>query len=217
MTSTFTTDFFFKVFLVLFAIFWLCTALRGVAKQRETGERFRWVGSVAGFLITLGALGFFGQAFLATGVVRPPNSLELPPGNVRGVVTSSEGNHIVPLVPSGRIQVYDPHWKFLTGWQVEAHGGDFTVESPQSGVVEVYTGRGSHHYTFTEKGQLISSTTHDQASHRNGSRAPYTVVPTPLLLWPFSSPFLSWGLVFAGLLLLRMTKRLATKKQSGLS
>jgi hypothetical protein len=192
----------------LFAVVWMALAIRGIFHQYSRGERLNWLVWLAGLFVVLGALGFFGSALLSLRVVTLPPSFEWPPGYVNGVVTSPNGLNIVPLEPSGRIQVYGPQWWFVRGWQVDAKGGPFKVVASRPGTIEVYTLRGDHHFTYSGAGELLASTTYAEAfeSLANGGRS--MVVPTFPLLWPFSSPFLSVGLVVIGLLGLRLSKRL---------
>ena len=195
--------------IAVFGVVWLGTVIRGMTKGYGSGQRSNWVTWVAGALVGLGALGFFGSALLAVGMFNPPNSLELPPGYVSGVVTSQDGKYVVPIEPSGRIQIYDSQWKFLTGWQVQAEGGSFKVVAAQPSFVETFTGRGKHHYTFTDTGKLIAADHYSKPFEAlsNGGRS--MVVPTSPLLWPFSSPFLSMALTVVGFLLPKAVKRLA--------
>lgn len=192
----------------LFAIVWVGLALRGIAKQHRRGERLNWIVWVAGLLVVLGAAGFFGSALLAIGMIKLPPSVEWPAGYVSGVVRSSSGLNIVPLEPSGRIQLYSPTWQYMTGWQVAAEGGRFKVAATRPSYIDVFTGRGTHHYVYSDRGKLLESGSYneDYDSLPGGGRS--MVVPTFPLLWPFTSPFLSMGLVILGFLGLRLSKRL---------
>jgi hypothetical protein len=159
------------------------------------------------FLVLTGAGGFFASALLATGVLKLPTSWEWPAGYVNGVVTAADGKHIVPLVPAGRVQIYDSQWHFIRGWNVDAKGGDFRVKYSSSGVIEIFTARGDHHYSFTSDGQLISSITTSQP-YPSSAYGQSLVVPTSPLLWVFSSPFLSWLAVVIGLIGMAIVRKL---------
>jgi len=192
--------------MTVFAVTWIALAIRGISRQSRRGERFNGLVWVGGFLVVLGAAGFFGTALTSLGIVKPPASFEWPPGYVNGVVTSANGVRIVQLGPSGRIQVYGPDWRYLRGWQVAAEGGPFKIVTSQPEKVEVYTLRGRRHFTYSEAGELLATDTYAQPydSLPTGGRS--QVVPTFPLLWPFSSPFLSWGLIVIGLVVLRLSK-----------
>ena len=129
--------------------------------------------------------------------MRLPASYEWPAGYVSGVVTAADGTHIVPLMPSGRLQIYDAKWHFIRGWNVDAGGGNFKVGLSPDGVIEVFTARGEHHYSFTQGGQLISSETFAEP-YSSLPEGESVVIPTSPLLWVFSSPFLSWGVALVG-------------------
>jgi len=98
----------FNLFIALFAGFWLFLAARGMARQFKQADRFKWIVAGMYFLIFIGASGFFAAALSATGVFKLPTSREWLAGYVSGVVTAADGKYIVPLVPSGRVQLYDP-------------------------------------------------------------------------------------------------------------
>jgi hypothetical protein len=157
-------------------------------------------------LVLVGAGGFFAAALSATGIIRLPSSYEWPAGYVRGVVTTADGKHIVPLMPSGRLKIYDSQWHFIRGWNVDAGGGDFKVQCSSNGMIEVFAARGEHHYSFAQDGHLIASESLPEPFSSLPDDGQSVVVPTSPLLWIFSSPFLSWGVAlvgFAGLAILK--------------
>jgi hypothetical protein len=205
----------FGLFLALFAGFWLFLAVRGMArefKRADRSNRSKWIVTVMYVLVLIGASGFFAAGLSAVGVLKLPTSREWPAGYVSGVVTAVDGKYIVPLVPSGRVQLYDSQWRFIRGWNVDALGGDFKVQCSQDGVIEVFTARGAHHYSFAEDGHLIASTTILPEVFSAIPKGQSVVVPTSPLLWVFSSPFLSWGLMvigFAGMAILKKIGRRA--------
>jgi len=200
----------FGLFLVLFAAVWLFLATRGIAKELKTSQQAKWIKGTMYLLILIGAAGFFAAAFSAMGIIRLPTSYEWPAGYVSGVVTAADGKHIVPLMPSGRFQIYDPKWHFIRGWNVNAGGGNFKVGLSPDGVIEVFTARGEHHYSFTQGGQLISSETFSEP-YSSLPEGESVVVPTSPLLWIFSSPFLSWGLALFGFVGVALLKKLRPK------
>lgn len=192
----------------LFAVLWIGLAVLGLFQQYRRGESLNWLVWLGGFLVLLGALGFFGSALLSLGVVSLPSSFEWPSGYVQGIVTSSDGLNIVPLEPSGRVQIYNPQWRFMRGWQVNAEGGPFRVVVYQPGTIGVYTRRGKHHFTYSATGELLASTTYTEPFDSMTNEGHSMVVPTFAILWPFSSPFLSVGLVVIGSLALRLSTKL---------
>jgi hypothetical protein len=148
-------------------------------------------------LIVVGGVGVLASALSAVGPLRLPTDCEWPAGYVRGVVTMPGGNYAVPLWPSGRIQIYDSKWHFICGWNVDALGGYFWVRCSQAGNIEVYPMRGDHRYSFTPEGKLLSSERLDQ-NWPHLPKGQSVFVPTPLLLWIFSSPIISGAVAVVG-------------------
>jgi hypothetical protein len=198
----------FNLFLVVFAGFWLFLATRGMVREFKRADRFKWIVAALYFLILIGASGFFAAALSAGGVLKLPTSREWPAGYVSGVVTAPDGKYIVPLVPSGRVQLYDPQWHFIRGWNVDAGGGDFKVQYSPDGLIEVFTARGARHYSFTEDGHLVAPARILPETFSSLPRGETVVVPTPPLLWIFSSPFLSMGAVVIGSIGLASLKKI---------
>jgi hypothetical protein len=119
-----------------------------------------------------------------------------------------DGRYVVPLVPSGRVQIYDSQWQFLRGWSVEAQGSEFGVEC-SSKEIEVLTARGEHCYSFTDDGKLISTSSLSEPYYSLPKTGESVKVPTSPLLWVFSSPFLSMGLAVIGFVGIALVKKLA--------
>jgi len=185
----------FSIFLSLFAAFMLLRTAYGVARDVKKGGGTGWIIGPLGFLLLVGIFGFFVAPLAAMGVLKLSNSFQWPAGYANGVLRTPDGIYVVPLVPAGRIQLYDSQWRFLRGWQVDALAGDFQVESRPNRTIEVFTARGRHHYYFAESGGLISSQTlsSDTEYYSLHSEGISAVVPTSPLLWVFSSPFISWS------------------------
>jgi hypothetical protein len=201
----------FGLFVGTFAVFWLLFVCYVLLRESKGHPKIRWILAFFGLLIMLGAGGFFAAALSASAVLKFPNSFEWPAGYVRGVATTADGKYIVPLVPSGRVQIYDRQWRFIRGWHVDAEGGVFRVACSENGLVDVYTARGQHHYTFTENGDLVSTRTLSEPFDSKGSSDEWVVVPTSPLLWVFSSPFLSWAVAVVGMAGFAMVKKLADR------
>ncbi|HSY31439.1 MAG TPA: hypothetical protein VLA42_05580 [Verrucomicrobiae bacterium] len=201
----------FDLLLVLFAGFWLFQVSRGIRRSLKRGEKTNWVVAAMGLLVLTGFGGFFAAALAAEGILKLPNSFEWPAGYVEGVKTLPDGKSVVPLEPSGRLQIYDPNWRFLRGWHVDAHAGRFRVECPSSGLIEVYTGRGNHHYTYKENGQMVSSMTYSEGFSWPPEEGSYIVVPTTPIGWVFSSPFISWSAGVLGFIGLALVKKFTNR------
>jgi hypothetical protein len=201
----------FNIIFVFFTASMLFLAVRGVARDIKKGGPFKWIIGTLGFLIIVGIVGFWGPWYFALGILQLPNSFQWPAGFTNGVVRTPDGKYVVPLIPSGRVQLYDSQWRFLRGWHIDANAGAIKVECPANGTIEVFTARGLHHYSFTQDGRLISaqplSTYAEYDSlHTEGTSVE---VPTSPLLWVLSSPFLSWGVGAIGGIGLTFVKKRA--------
>ena len=143
--------------LFIFVGLWLFWATRAVVRAFKRSDRLKWIEAVLYFLVVVGVSGFFATALSALGVLELPPSREWPAGYVRGVVTTANGKYIVPLAPSGRIQLYDPEWHFIRGWNVDAGGGNFKVQYAPDGVIEVFIEKKARRYSFTQDGHLVAT------------------------------------------------------------
>ncbi|HLK53947.1 MAG TPA: hypothetical protein VKU42_10865 [Candidatus Angelobacter sp.] len=191
----------------------------GIVRQIKRQKRPNWLVGVSGLVVIIGASGFFAILLVSTGTIPLPNSFEWPAGDVRGVVETSDGKYLVPLVPVGRLQIYDSSWRFLRGWQVDNNGGSFTVDYSPDNEIFVSTSRVQHRYgsvdearryVFTENGKLISELIPNSSGVAESGE--YISVPTWRLLWIFSSPFLSGGFALIGILGLWAAEKLYGNK-----
>jgi hypothetical protein len=206
---------FFDIILVLFAAFWLTTAIRGAMHDLDKTKSAKWIFVVPFIVGLLGASAFFAQALSAEGIIKLPKLYEWPAGYATNVITMPDGKHVVPIVPSGRVQVYNPDWKFVCGWNVDAHGGDFKIAGAAPETIEVFTARGQQHFTFNESGDLLSSGSLADSYYSIPSSGRSLTVRTPLLLWPFSNPFVAVLVLTVGFGTLALVKKL-TKKNTTL-
>ncbi len=178
-----------------------------MTKELWQRSRGKWIKGASYLLLLIGAAGFVAPSVLASGAIVLPSFYELPAGNVIGAVTGVDGKHIVPLVPSGRVQIYDSQWHFIRGWNVDASQGYFNVRCSPDGIIEVFTARNRRHYSFTQDGRLISSESYSGLLQPvPGGQS--VVVPTSPLLWIFSSPFFSWVVWSGGIVGLIVAKKM---------
>jgi hypothetical protein len=193
--------------------FIVCAALMPFSSERGRGWR-RWLTITASCLFVIGGAGFFGSFLSAAGGLNwLPSSFEWPVGYTGGVITTGEGWHVVPHTPSGRIQVYDANWSFVTGWHVDANGGTFKLLAPTKGRIEVVTARGHWHYIFAMDGKLISKNTYEPKSYDSfPEEGESFVVPTAPWLWTFSHPGISWAVALMGMVILAIRERPRERK-----
>jgi hypothetical protein len=168
--------------------------------KRARGYR-KFVGLIGGILAAYGITAFCGLTLSAKGSL--PASFEWPIGRADQLIDAPDGRRVAVHEASARIQVYDRDWKLLHAWVVNAGAGDFkAILLPEDKLV-VWTVRGAQRYVFTLDGTQVERTSYPLEQY---ARLPATVgpgyVPTPILLWPFSSPFAAWSVAIAGGLLL---------------
>jgi hypothetical protein len=168
--------------------------------RRARGYR-KFVGFIGGILVAYGITAFCGLTLSAKGSL--PASFEWPIGRADQLIDTPDGRRVAVHEASARIQVYDRDWKLLHAWVVNAGAGDFkAILLPEDKLV-VWTVRGAQRYVFTLDGTQVERTSYPLEQY---ARLPATAdpgyVPTPILLWPFSSPFAAWSVAIAGGLLL---------------
>ncbi len=159
---------------------------------------------LGGFLMMVGATGFFGAALASMGAFNwLPPSFEWPVGKATGVVSTEDHYYIVPHDPVSRIQVYDQNWKFVRGWSVSAGGGSLHVYITDTNHIHLLARRNKH-LVYDLNGRLLSEGFSDNHGDAYSSLPPGRtyMVPTPIFLWVFSGPFASWLTAGAGVLLL---------------
>jgi len=151
--------------------------------------------------VAYGISAFYGLAYSASG--RLPATFEWPMGRANQLIEGPDGQRIAIHPASARIQVYDRDWKLLHAWVVHAGSGDFrAILLPDERLV-VWTVRGTQRYVFTLDGTQVEQTSYPlEQYHRLPATAGPGYVPTPILLWPFSSPFAAWSVAVVGGLLL---------------
>lgn len=202
----------FNLFLVLFAGIWLFLAARGIFRALKGAERTKWVIVASGFLVLIGSVGFFAEAMSGVGIIKLPKFYECPAGYASGVQKTTSGLYVVPLIAEGRVQLYDSNWHFLRGWNVDALGGDFEVAPTPDGNIEVFTARGEHQYSFTENGDMLSTSSLSDSFWSLPKDGQTVIVPTSPLLWAFSSPVISWGIAVLGFIGLGIVKKFTSQK-----
>jgi hypothetical protein len=189
-----------------------CGAWAAYRSREHTGRR-QWLTAAGGGLAVIGGLGFLGAAFSAAGGLRwLPADFEWPVGFANGVLTTLDGKHVVPHAATGRIQVYDPDWKFVTGWFVNAGGGTFKLGLKGRDTIEVITARRQMRYLYTIHGYLLVSETYKPLTYSDfPTSGKSVVVPTRWWLWTFTTPFFSWIIGAVGMALIMFSD--PTKKK----
>jgi hypothetical protein len=168
---------------------------------RGRGYR-KFVGFVGGIVAAYGITAFCGLSLSAKGSL--PATFEWPMGRADQLIDAPDGRRIAVHEASARIQVYDRDWKLLHAWLVHAGAGDFkAILLPEDNKLVVWTVRGAQRYIFTLDGTQVARTSYPLEQYE---RLPATAgpgdVPTPILLWSFTSPIAAWSVAIAGGLLL---------------
>lgn len=208
---------FWDAFIIGIGGFLIAWALYASISSLWRARGYRKVaGFVGGLLVAYGIIAFYGAAYSAGGSL--PATFEWPMGRVDQLIQAPDGQRIAVHPASARIQVYDPNWKLLHAWIVHAGGGDYKARLLPDNKLEVWTARGAQHFIFTLDGTQVEQSSYPPDQYQ---RLPITAgpgyVPTPVLLWPFFSPFLAWGVALAGGLLLGYSdpKRFFKKRKFG--
>jgi hypothetical protein len=197
-------------FLIAWALYAAITSV-----WRAQGHR-KLAGFVGGVLIAYGISAFYGAAYSAGGSL--PATFEWPMGRADQLIQVPDGRRIAVHPASARIQVYNPDWKLVHAWIVHAGGGDFRARLLPNDKLEMWTARGAQRFVFTLDGTELEQSSYPPEQY---PRLPITsgpgYVPTPIVLWPFSSPFVAWGVAVAGGLLLGYSdpKRFFKRRRSG--
>lgn len=199
------------------SIFWIIfdLAFLGVWVYFAAGPSFssetprgpaRWLSVVASTLLIIGGIGFTVPFLASAGAFNwLPNSFEWPVWDADGVVTTTDGLHVVPHEGACRVQVYDSDWVFIRGWQIDTGGGTLKVIASGDNRIEVVTARGNRHYVFTTNGDLLSERTYEESEESYSSfpdEGMSVSVPTSGWLWAFAKPLHAWFVIAAGVLVM---------------
>jgi len=151
--------------------------------------------------MTGGFAGFLASMASAIHSAGPAPS-EWPVGIATSVVTLGNGEHAVPLPPSGRIQVYDRDWRYKTGWWVDAGGGDFVIQPGASGTLVVTTVRTDLRLTYDSDGRLIQQVAFTGKYWQVKPSRDTRMIFTKPWFFVLYDPFVAWGVGVLGMAML---------------
>jgi hypothetical protein len=193
---------FYTLAIFLMLAVWVLLALKIALKERTLSWR-TGLNLLTAVCLISGAVGFFGSALSSTGSLNwLPNTFEWPVGRAQNVLVSVSGKHIVPHVPSGRVQIYDRDLKFQRGWPVNASGGDFLLTPAADNEFYVLTQRNDYKYRYDLYGKLLSTERVKHEDYETITDVGYVVyIPTAVYLLVFVNPFLSWLAAMIGIIL----------------
>ena len=181
--------------LLLLAIAALCFTQGPLAPfstktQPWTKHRVAIVGTI---LVVLGATPLIANKLEVVDLMNwLPAAFEWPAG-FAPVASMPGGVHIVSLIPTGRIQIYDRDWRFVRGWHVTTFGDVFRAAPIAEDRIEVVSEHGLRQYVFSLSGDLIATESYAPVSSsllKSFTKSRY--VPTHWWLFPFSDP--SWSI-----------------------
>jgi hypothetical protein len=204
------------VFILSFAALFLGAMTLSLFRRCEESAGRRLLETAFTLLAMYGAFAFFAQALSSCGglwFLGP--SIEWPVGYSLSVIRDSHGQFIVPIASAGRVQVYDARGRFLRGWFIDTGGGTLKLDLTADDRIGVFTARGRRHLVFSSDGTLLEQNSYAPQSFSDLPESPSLArtFSTPWLLWPFSSPFIAWGLLVVGLLGMRCVDRGANRKR----
>ena len=88
-----------------------------------------------------------------------PPAFEWPSG-FAPVASTPSGIHVVSLIPSARIQIYNRDWHFIRGWNVGTFGAGFYATPLAADHIEVAPEHGPRQYVFSLSGNLVAVENH---------------------------------------------------------
>jgi hypothetical protein len=138
---------------VILPVLWPFLIIVPLYREYRKNPLSRGLLVVSGLLILVGGESFFAPSLLISHVIKPSGSFQWPAGYVKGIARTPGGLYVVPLTTPGRVQLYDPNWHFLRGWQVDSYGKDFKVACNSGGIIDVFT-RAQRSF-FNEAGEKL--------------------------------------------------------------
>lgn len=193
----------------LVALIFVLGAVESVRRKSRSRGGFRARDIGFAVLMSYGGIAFFSQILATVGglwFIGP--SFEWPVGVPDAVTLDSQGRRIAALTTCGRIQVYSEDGRFLRGWFVESSGGPFSTTVKEGDHIEVLTVRGRKRLLYSPTGELLERGIYHGEYSASQVPAPTTTdFHTPVLLWPFSHPFIAIAVAAVGIAGLGVTRR----------
>ena len=157
---------------------------------------------VASILLFLGGLGWFGASTSACGGLDwLPLSFEWPIASSDRAITMPGGEHVVPHLFSGRVQIYDRDLKFLRGWAVPSYGKEFEVRPAGMDRFDVLY-YGTRADTYLLNGTLVARAAGQREEYTLPSYGQRLSIPIRPWLLVFSEALPSWLTVILGVVIL---------------
>ncbi len=178
-------------------------------RSRRMTRARRILRFLGGCGICLSGLASFGQALASRRTMPFFISSEWPVGCAWGVVRDSAGRYVVPQPYINRVQIYDAQRRYLRGWFLPYPIQLTTLHLLDGDRIEVFARYGER-LVYSEDGVLLesgrSSTEYYNAAMQS-AHAERVCMPTPLLLWPLTSPLIAVVILLMGVLAVAMAER----------
>jgi hypothetical protein len=107
-------------------------------------------GIISSILVIIGMVGFWSGSYFFD------YNTEIPLGDINGFVVDKENNIYVGSGFYQRVQVYNENGEFIKNWDIDAHGGTFTVNLTDNEEILITTARGDEQIWFDKNGRILS-------------------------------------------------------------
>lgn len=171
---------------------WIWVAVQLVFAMMRCKTRQRHLARVA---IAVAGVGIFSFLAPSCGSLIP-STIEWPVGLAGTVQFASNGDRVVAHSDSGRVQIYDAHWRFKRAIPVDVREGAMHMRLVTNDAIEVYSYRAKRRTVYALDGTQLAS----DGGPANPSYGPNHItfgpwVPTWPWLFSLSSPFVGWCLI----------------------
>lgn len=204
-------------------------------------QGIRLVRRIAGTMLVIGMVGWFGTFLIGVWLTRyVPSGVQLPLSELEGTALDHAGNIYCMSDAYSRLQVYDPHGRFLRGWFVGIVGHGGSVRLDDGDRVHIFAYMDRMHFVFDARGRLLKQEKLSQDDKRYddpsgpstrfgyeyvvrhptiwpqvvkvGAHGQESVVVRPnLLLWIFAGPLPAWLFLAFAIVVLNLTQRYVRK------
>ena len=196
------------------ALSWLSGFVGAVFSRRLRKHGIYQLNLLACILCVVGGVGFWGTALARTGQLNwLAMNNEWPIMETSRGLELSDGGYVVPVGHASRVQIYDPHWDYVTGWYIRSSGGAFWLNETPERHIRVWTARGNRDFLFDARGNLLSSSTYssEETIDKNTDRVYKNFELEPWLIL-FASPGLAISLIFLGFIAFSLSARISKAK-----
>ncbi len=178
-------------------------------RSRRMTRARRMLRFLGGCGICLSGLAGFGQALASMRAMPFFVSSEWPVGYAWDVVRDSAGRYVVPQPYINRVQIYDAQRRYLRGWFLPYPIQLTRLHLLDGDRIEVFARHGER-LVYSKDGVLLESGRSSLEYYNAAMQSAHServCMPTPLLLWPLTSPLIVVVIFLAGVLAVAMAER----------